>query len=134
MTATATTTKTDELLQRLTEGVEKLTSSDEWVRYLDVQKRFHRYGFGNVLLIALQCPDATRVGGFRRWLELGRHVQRGQKGIAILAPVLTRLKVEDKETGEERTIASALSVPRRPRLRHLADGRRRPAGDPLPPA
>jgi integrase len=107
MTATATTTKTDELLHRLTEGVEKLTSSDEWVRYLDVQRRFHRYSFGNVLLIALQSPDATRVAGFRRWLELGRHVQHGQKGIAILAPVVSRLKVEDKETGEERTIVSA---------------------------
>jgi hypothetical protein len=118
MTATATTTKTDELLQRLTEGVEKLTSSDEWVRYLDVQRRFHRYSFGNVLLIALQCPDATRVAGFRRWLELGRHVQRGQKGIAILAPVVSRLKVEDKATGEEHTIVSA---PRAFRVVHVFD-------------
>jgi antirestriction protein ArdC len=107
MTATATTTKTDELLQRLTEGVEKLTSSEEWVRYLDVQRRFHRYSFGNVLLISLQCPDATRVAGFHRWLELGRHVRKGSKGIAIFAPIVSRLKVEDKETGEERTIASA---------------------------
>lgn len=118
MTATATTTKTDELLQRLTEGVEKLTSSDEWIRYLDVQRRFHRYSFGNVLLIALQCPDATRVAGFRRWLELGRHVQRGQKGIAILAPVVHRLKVEDEETGEKRTIVSA---PRAFRVVHVFD-------------
>jgi hypothetical protein len=42
--------KTDELLQRLTEGVEKLTSSEEWVRYLDVQRRFHRRCFDNGLL------------------------------------------------------------------------------------
>jgi antirestriction protein ArdC len=118
MTATATTSKTDELLQRLTEGVEKLTTSDEWLRYLDVQRRFHRYSFGNVLLIALQCPEATRVAGFRRWLELGRHVQRGQKGIAILAPVVNRLKVEDEQTGEERTIVSA---PRAFRVVHVFD-------------
>jgi hypothetical protein len=107
MTTTATAGKTEGLLQRLTEGVETLTSSEEWVRYLDVQSPFHRYSFGNVLLISLQFPDATRVAGFRRWLELGRHVQRGQKGIAILAPVVNRLKVEDEVTGEERTIVSA---------------------------
>src|SRR5438309_8739341 len=104
MTATATIGKTDELLQRLTDGVEKLTNSDEWLRYLDVQRRFHRYSFGNCLLIALQSPDATRVAGFHRWLELGRHVRRCEKGIAILAPIVSRLKVEDQATGEEHTI------------------------------
>src|SRR5437764_5823189 len=106
MTATATTSKTDELLQRLTEGVEKLTSSDESIRYLDVQRRFHHYSFGNCLLIALQRPDATHVAGFRRWLELGRHVRKRQKGIAILAPIVGRLKVED-EAGDVQTIVSA---------------------------
>jgi antirestriction protein ArdC len=118
MTSTVTASRTEELLQRLTEGVERLTSSEEWVRYLDVQRRFHRYSFGNVLLIALQCPEATQVAGFRRWLELGRHVRRGQKGIAILAPVVNRLKVEDELTGEERTIVSA---PRAFRVAHVFD-------------
>ena len=118
MTATATTSKTDELLQRLTEGVERLTSSEEWLRYLDVQQRFHRYSFGNVLLISLQCPDATQVAGFHRWLELGRHVRKGSKGIAILAPIVSRLKVEDEKTGEEKTIVGA---PRSFRVVHVFD-------------
>jgi hypothetical protein len=118
MPATATTSKTDELLQRLTEGVEKLTSSQEWVRYLDVQRRFHRYSFGNCILIALQRPDATRVAGFHRWLELGRHVCRGEKGIAILAPIVSRLKVEDESTGDERILVSA---PRAFRVVHVFD-------------
>ncbi len=59
MTSTATAGKTEELLQRLMEVVKTLTSSDEWVRYLDVQSRFY-YSFGNCILIALQCPDASR--------------------------------------------------------------------------
>jgi len=106
MTATATTTKTDELLQRLADGVAQLTNSDEWLRYLDVQRRFHHYSFGNCLLILWQRPDATRVAGFHRWIELGRRVRRGEKGIAILAPIVSRVKVED-EDGEQRTIVSA---------------------------
>jgi antirestriction protein ArdC len=117
MTTTDTTSKYDELLRQLTEGVEKLTNSEEWTRYLDVQLRFHRYSFGNCLLIALQRPDATRVAGFHRWLELGRHVQKGEKGIGILAPIVHRLKVEDAD-GEERTIESA---PRCFRVVHVFD-------------
>ena len=42
MTTTSTPSRTEELLQRLTEGVEQLTSSEVWLRYLDVQRRFHR--------------------------------------------------------------------------------------------
>lgn len=118
MTTKATASRAEELLQRLTEGIERLTSSEEWTRHLDFQRRFHRYSFRNVLLIALQCPDATRVAGFRGWLELGRHVRRGQKGIAILAPVVHRTKVEDEVTGEERTIVLG---PRAFRIVHVFD-------------
>lgn len=78
----------------------------------------HRYSFGNVLLMVVQCPDATRVAGFRRWLELGRHVQRGPNRIAILTPVVNRMKVEDEETGEKRTI---VSPPRGFRVVHVFD-------------
>lgn len=50
------------------------------------RSRFHRYSLRNTLLIAFQCPHATHVAGFRRWLELGRGVRKGEKAIRILAP------------------------------------------------
>jgi hypothetical protein len=37
---------------------------------------------------ASQKPDATHVAGIRTWNELGRFVNKGEKGIAILAPVI----------------------------------------------
>ena len=40
MTATAAR---PELLAQLSDGVAKLTTSDEWRRYLDFQSRFHNY-------------------------------------------------------------------------------------------
>jgi hypothetical protein len=40
----------------------------------------------NVLLIMLQHPTATRVAGFRAWLNLGWAVCKGQKAIKIWAP------------------------------------------------
>ena len=50
--------------------------------------RFHNYSFGNILEIARQKPDATRVAGMDAtrvagmyaWNQLGRKGIKGQKG------------------------------------------------------
>ena len=79
-----------ELIDKLTEGIAKLTSSEEWRCYLRIQSRFHRYSFGNVLLIAAQRPDASRLAGFKAWREMNRFVRRGEKAVWILAPMVYR--------------------------------------------
>ena len=66
-------------------------------KFLECLGRFHRYSWLNCLLIATQNPAATRVAGFRKWQELKRSVRKGEKGIAILAPMRFRKKVEDDE-------------------------------------
>jgi hypothetical protein len=72
-------------------------NSDALTAYLNAMSRFHNYSFGNVLEIARQRPDATRVGGFWKWKELGRSVKKGEKGIRILAPIVgVRLKKADE--------------------------------------
>ena len=58
--------------------------SDALTAYLSAMSRFHNYSFGNILEIARQKPDATRVAGFWKWKELGRSVKKGEKG--TLAP------------------------------------------------
>ena len=88
--------KTD-ALDRLADGIGQLVSSEAWRAWLRVQARFHRYSFNNALLIQLQCPTATRIAGFGAWLQLGRHVRRGEQAIWILAPVTRRVAVEDEE-------------------------------------
>src|ERR1700722_4037179 len=62
--------------------------SDALTAYLNAMSRFHNYSFGNILEIARQKPDATRVAGFWKWKELGRSVKKGEKGIRILAPII----------------------------------------------
>jgi hypothetical protein len=64
--------------------------SDALTQFLKTAARFHRYSFQNVMLIAWQRPNATRVAGFHTWKSLGRQVRKGEKGIAILAPMLKR--------------------------------------------
>src|SRR3984957_9826432 len=62
--------------------------SDALTAYLDAMSRFHNYSLGNILEIARQRPDATRVAGMYAWNQLGRRVKKGERGIRILAPIL----------------------------------------------
>src|ERR1051326_3181555 len=104
--------KAQELLAKLHSGIETLVSGDDWKRALQVQARFHKYSFYNSLLIALQRPDATYVGGMKTvWNKLGRYVRKGEKAIWILAPMTK--KVINEETGEARYVSSGFfkSVP-----------------------
>jgi hypothetical protein len=69
--------------------------------YLNVTARFHKYSWTNCLLIAMQRPDTTHVAGFRAWLGFGRHVRKGEKGIAILAPIICKRKAEADHTQQD---------------------------------
>jgi hypothetical protein len=94
----------DQALSELEQAL-KAGQSEALMRYLDTMSRFHNYSFCNCMLIALQQPDATFVAGFRRWLQLGRHVRKGEKGIGIIAPLVYRNREDRQECdAEERTI------------------------------
>ena len=72
--------------------------------------RFHRYSFQNILLILSQKPDATRVAGFQTWRSLGRHVRKGEKGIAIFAPMMLR-RDRDATTESKSAVAEKAEEP-----------------------
>lgn len=92
--------KSEEALTELAEAL-KAGKSDALVRYLNMISQFYQYSFGNCMLIALQMPNATFVAGFHRWKQLGRWVKKGEKGIAILAPMVGKRKSEkDKPAGD----------------------------------
>ncbi|SEB53281.1 ArdC family protein [Terriglobus roseus] len=71
--------------------------SEGLTAYLTAMGRFHNYSFGNILEIARQMPEATRVAGLYAWNQLGRKVMNGQKGIRILAPMSGTRKEKDTE-------------------------------------
>jgi hypothetical protein len=57
-------------------SIEQLRTSDGWQAYLTARRRFPSYSWRNVLLILRQRPTATRVAGFRTWLDLGYCVRK----------------------------------------------------------
>ena len=75
----------------LTELVEEATESETFRQWLDVQSKFHEYSYRNSLLIALQCPEATKVAGYRTWQdEFQRQVSKGEDAIWIWAPIIAK--------------------------------------------
>ena len=84
-----TTDALDTLAALLDEG-----HSDRLTALLKTMARFHKYSWHNVCLIASQCPTATRVAGFQAWRAMGRFVRKGEKGIAIMAPIIGRHHAE----------------------------------------
>jgi len=121
--------KVRQLHDSLTAQVEALVSGDDWARFLTVASRFHTYSANNVWLIMSQRPDATRVAGYRTWQRLGRQVNRGAKGIAILAPcVYRRRPVDEADPAENAAVARVL---RGFTVVHVFD-QSDTTGDPLP--
>ncbi len=86
----------DQALDSLATALEQ-GRSETLTAYFAAMARFHRYSFGNVMLIASQKPDATHVAGFRTWLQLDRHVKKGEKGIVIIAPMMLKRR-DDSST------------------------------------
>src|SRR3972149_3798645 len=87
--------KTQETLARLETAVAGLVTSDDWKESLRTMARCHNYSFYNTLLIILQRRNASMVAGFNKWRdEFGRHVKKGEKGIAILAPCFRKVEQE----------------------------------------
>jgi hypothetical protein len=104
---------------RLEQAARALPSSEGWQRWVRVRSTngLSRYSFGNQLLIAMQCPDASYVAGFRAFLDLNRCVRKGERGIRILAPMSVRRRDAQQTKGH---VSDASEPPRRTVFRAVA--------------
>ena len=76
--------------------------------YLRFRARFRDYSVQNTLLILLQRPSARYCMGYRAWQRHGRQVRRGERGLAVFAPILRRPTEEEIRGGadpDERIVA-----------------------------
>lgn len=89
---------------RLEAGIADLFNSDNYAAYLTAMSKFHRYSYGNVVLILSQCPEASQVAGLRTWNKFGRSVKRGERGIQILMPCSYTKREKQDATVEEQVL------------------------------
>jgi len=132
-----TTDKARDLAEQIESSVNALATETDDVRKSDLFKQwlnamatFSTYSFNNQMLIAFQRPSAQRVAGYQAWRKLGRHVNKGAKGIAILAPCVYRKKTEpdNEDSSDSSSTVKKLVGFKTAWVFDLADT----AGDPLP--
>ena len=82
----------------------------------------HVFSPCNQMLLAMQCPSATIVGGFRQWREQGRTVRRGEHGQMIWVPITygekngddtpqpSEIDGEEKKTGTRFIVGTVFDV------------------------
>ncbi len=88
----------NDITDRLEAGLKALFEGDNFRNYLHTMSKFHNYSFNNTMLIALQKPDATLIAGFQSWKKnFERNVNKGEKGIKILAPAPYKIKKEQEK-------------------------------------
>ena len=90
-------------IEQLANETDAATKSELFRNYLKTSAAFWDYSWHNQMLIWRQRPDASYVGGFNTWLKCGRYVRRGEKGIAILAPMFLKDKRRNADGGEDET-------------------------------
>jgi antirestriction protein ArdC len=86
----------DALLDTLADKLEQ--GGHNLLPMLGLMSRFTRYSLSNQLLIYLQRPNASKVLGFHSWRKAGYVVRKGEKGIAIYAPMRLRNDADDIAT------------------------------------
>jgi len=91
-----------EITDRLEQGIKELFESERYRNYLNVMSKFHEYSINNMLLIAMQNPQATLIAGFNAWKKnFGRFVKRGEKSIKIIAPAPYKIKKNEDSINPE---------------------------------
>jgi antirestriction protein ArdC len=103
--------KRDERLEKMHEALvaktATLTTSEGWTEYLAFVARFRQYSFNNTMLILIQCPSATHVASYKKWVEMGRQVRKGEKSLGIFAPMMRKRTESD---GTERSYISGFRI------------------------
>jgi hypothetical protein len=116
--------------ERLQKSAEQLLSSEGWQRWVRVRSQtgLARLSLSNQLLVALARPDASFVAGFKAWRRLGYCVKKGERAIAIIAPVpiKPREKLSNEETDKTRLLFKTVFVFDRSQVAPL------PGGEPIP--
>jgi N-terminal domain of anti-restriction factor ArdC len=96
---------TSEALQELVAALEQ-RRSETLTAYLKAMSRFSNHSSNNLFLIVRHRPNARRLAGYQTWQKVGRCVRKGEKGIAIIAPMVRH---KSDETTRNQSKANDLS-------------------------
>src|SRR5699024_4970120 len=93
----------EELTKQKNQEVKDFFKDPEKLKeYIEFSNNFYNYSVRNSILIQKQFTGAQAVGSFKFWKDKGFPVQKGEKGIKILAPYKYQTFLREKENGEKK--------------------------------
>jgi N-terminal domain of anti-restriction factor ArdC len=87
-------------IEQLANETDAARQSELFRNYLKTSAAFWDYSWHNQMLIWTQRPTAKLVAGFNTWQKCARYVRKGEKGIAILAPMFFKDNKQTENGGE----------------------------------
>ncbi len=104
-------TRVEDIRREIDDAIANLNTAEQWQNWLHTASQFHSYSLGNQLLIHLQRPDATYVGGMKKvWnKKFNRSLKAGCKAIWVRAPKVVKKKKDDGT--QEEVVVGWLDVP-----------------------
>lgn len=97
--------KKKEIKERLIKTIGSVAKNEKMAELLGFMLKLknQHYSLQNLLLVYSQKPDAVFLLGFKAWQRRNVKIKKGEKGIAIIAPIIKRTTVtsHDPITGEE---------------------------------
>lgn len=104
-------TRIEDIRKEIDEAIANLNTSEKWQQWLETAAQFPTYSLQNQLLVLMQRPNATFVGGLKKvWnKKYSRSLKQGAKAIWINAPKLVTRKKADGT--EEKVCVGFLAVP-----------------------
>lgn len=88
----------DDTIEELATMVDEAAAGEFVQNFMTFAAKFHKYSFGNQLLIWAQKPDATYVAGHKKWMEkFGRQVTNWENAIHIIGPTQRKHRITDQE-------------------------------------
>lgn len=95
--------KTKQVFEKVVNSLQSIVDNGEYEKFLKFRKNFRGYSFNNLILIYSQFPEATKVAGRAKWLQMNREPINGARKIFIIAPIPRQYskKVKKIEDGQE---------------------------------
>ncbi|PJE03557.1 MAG: hypothetical protein CK429_32645 [Mycobacterium sp.] len=105
------TTRIEDIRREIDDAIANLNTGEQWQDWLHYASQFHHYSLQNQLLVRMQRPDATFVGGLKKvWnKKFNRNLIAGSKAIWVRAPQIKKIKKDDGT--EDDVVTGWLSVP-----------------------
>lgn len=92
----------DKAFKMIEDNIPTALDNDNFKEYLQTISKFHNYSINNQILIRSQNPNASFVAGFNSWRDnFDRTVNKGEKGLMILAPSPYKYKKEVEKTDDK---------------------------------